>query len=630
MNEPIIYLVKVVLIQAIFFGCYLVLFRKSLKHGWNRLFLLTALISSFFIPLIETRSPLPVEQIRSEYVITWIQDSMVEFELIPFENSASDPFTSVLQLLPLLYGLVVLLLLGRSVFYLLLLQKLKKTTAYVDKTWFKLFKTSHNRSFSFFSNVFIPQSLFGSHAFDQVLTHECVHVKQRHSIDRLFLDFIVSLFWFNPFIYLYRNALIEIHEYQADEAVIKRFHDPVGYQEVLFTQLQSTSYSGLVSHFNFSMIKKRIVMMNTHKRKKGGWIYISALPVIATVIFAFSSKEAIDPIEKVGENIAGMLMPENSNLGFFKLPDILESQDDFTPSISPVQKTDVTRLTSGFGMRMHPIKNKEMMHRGVDFSCKVGTEIFATADGVIESAEEKFGGYGKQVVVKHGESFSTLYAQLSMIHVSKGDGVKKGDVIALSGNSGASTGPHLHYEVHKDGNPVDPLDYIKDYTFLPRKKDTHSRDKEAAKLVGIEERKEEVLLLKMKAEERKADAEQKQQLEDKRQIILVGVEGSNDEFDPLFVVDGKMVEDNIYDLDPESIKSINVIKGDKAKSKYGRKGKFGVIEVTTKIEDKSNGLVEKRRNQAIRIVIDPGHGGTDTGDIINSQMNEADFSLELV
>ena len=101
-----------------------------------------------------------------------------------------------------------------------------------------LFKTTHNRPFSFFSNVFMPRSLvrFGGVQNRCWLTNVFMYGSSTQWIGSL-LDFVVSLFWFNPFIYLYRNALIEIHEYQADEAVINRFKDPIGYQEILFSQL---------------------------------------------------------------------------------------------------------------------------------------------------------------------------------------------------------------------------------------------------------------------------------------------------------------------------------------------------------------------------------------------------------
>ena len=221
MSEVLIYTGKVLVIQAIFYGFYRLVLRNSIRHGWNRLFLLAALVVSFAIPFIQIPDQLSVQPLEESPVIVWMHESAMEFEVVPVPKESGEANFSMWYLLPWLYVLVTCLLIGRSAVYLIFIQKLKKHSEYVKKRWFKLFKTSQTRPFSFFSNVFIPKDIFGSNAFDQILAHECVHVKQRHSIDRLLMDFFVSLFWFNPFIYLYRNALIEIHEFQESPSSSK-------------------------------------------------------------------------------------------------------------------------------------------------------------------------------------------------------------------------------------------------------------------------------------------------------------------------------------------------------------------------------------------------------------------------
>ena len=101
-----------------------------------------------------------------------------------------------------------------------------------------------------------------------------------------------------------------------------------------------------------------------------------------------------------------------------------------------------------------------MMHNGIDLAAEEGTPVKATADGVVEKTEEWPEGYGKYIVVVHDDVYTTLYAQLSEMKVKVGEKVKQGDVIGLVGSSGLSTAPHLHYEVRKNGNPVDPADYF--------------------------------------------------------------------------------------------------------------------------------------------------------------------------
>ncbi|MEP1034977.1 peptidoglycan DD-metalloendopeptidase family protein [Ekhidna sp.] len=642
----IIYILKVMAIHGLLYLFYRLVLRNTGHHAFNRGYLLVALIAAFFIPFIEIPLPDMVQPSDEISVIMWLSEpvsGIEEFELVPVQQQ--DVSNSYWHLIPWFYALVAVILLMRSVFYLALLARLKKHSEYVKKRWFKLFKISQDRPFSFFSNVFMPKSLFGTEAFEQILAHECEHVRQLHSIDRLLTDFIVSLFWFNPFIFLYRNALIEIHEFQADEVVLNRFKDPVGYQEILFSQLQSAQYSGLVSHFNFSMIKKRIVMMNK-QHKMSGWVYALTAPVTLMVVFAFSSKEAMEPLSGVGDEIASILGPEKGlDWPELKLMENVvnsRSQKELkglaqenTPSISPVKSSDLTRLTSGFGMRMHPVQKVRKMHLGVDFSCPIGTEIFATASGEVIAVEVNEGGYGKLITIKHGNAYHTKYAQLSEFKVKVGDLVKKGDVIGLSGSSGMSTAPHLHYEVLKGEKRVNPIDYIKDYNFKSNRNPKTENLKEQEQLLAeqqlalaqqervlaeqkqisvmqeekqaqqemllaekeamaaqrVKERNEEVRTIEIEreriAEERKLMElkilNEKLRFEDNKQNPGISISGSGE--NPLFVVDGEVVT-GVSELEPDEIARIDVLKGKSAKEKYGDKGKDGVIEITTKNKQK--------------------------------------------
>jgi len=129
------------------------------------------------------------------------------------------------------------------------------------------------------------------------------------------------------------------------------------------------------------------------------------------------------------------------------------------PSIQPISNKDLTRLASGFGMRMHPIYKIMKLHAGLDFTADRGTEIYAAGDGVVEKADW-MSGYGQIVIINHGFGYKTRYAHCSKYNVKQGQKVKRGDVIAFVGNTGASVGPHLHYEVRKNGEAVNPVNYF--------------------------------------------------------------------------------------------------------------------------------------------------------------------------
>jgi len=144
-----------------------------------------------------------------------------------------------------------------------------------------------------------------------------------------------------------------------------------------------------------------------------------------------------------------------------RVNDVYESNEDrltfwsSTPSLWPVHGW----VTSGFGYRLSPWGEGVKMHKGLDIAAVYGSSIFAPSDGTVVFAGHK-GGYGNAMIIDHGYGISTLYGHTSEFFVSEGMQIKRGEKIAAVGNSGSSTGPHLHYEVHVDGIPTDPSNYI--------------------------------------------------------------------------------------------------------------------------------------------------------------------------
>lgn len=129
------------------------------------------------------------------------------------------------------------------------------------------------------------------------------------------------------------------------------------------------------------------------------------------------------------------------------------------PAIMPVAKENLTRIASGYGMRIHPVFKVRKMHTGMDFTAPTGTEIHSTGDGKVVKVLSERRGYGKRVVIDHGYGYRTRYAHLSKFNVKVGQKIKRGDVIGYVGNTGTSTGPHLHYEVEKNGAKINPANF---------------------------------------------------------------------------------------------------------------------------------------------------------------------------
>jgi murein DD-endopeptidase MepM/ murein hydrolase activator NlpD len=145
-----------------------------------------------------------------------------------------------------------------------------------------------------------------------------------------------------------------------------------------------------------------------------------------------------------------------------ELESLVKSREDLLgamPSIQPIHKNDLKRMASGFGYRKDPFTKKRRMHYGMDFTATKGTPVYASGDGVIGRADNRAAGYGNHVRIDHGFGYVSLYAHLSKYNVKRGQKVKRGDIIGYVGSTGRSAGPHLHYEIFKDGKRVNPLNY---------------------------------------------------------------------------------------------------------------------------------------------------------------------------
>jgi murein DD-endopeptidase MepM/ murein hydrolase activator NlpD len=129
------------------------------------------------------------------------------------------------------------------------------------------------------------------------------------------------------------------------------------------------------------------------------------------------------------------------------------------PAIQPVKNEDLKQMASGFGYRSDPFTKIRKFHYGMDFTARTGTPIYATGDGVVYKADASLSGYGNHIQIQHGYGYKTLYAHLSKYKCRPGQRVKRGDIIGYVGSTGRSQAPHLHYEVFKNGERVNPLNF---------------------------------------------------------------------------------------------------------------------------------------------------------------------------
>jgi len=181
-------------------------------------------------------------------------------------------------------------------------------------------------------------------------------------------------------------------------------------------------------------------------------------------------KKEIDKInvindDAIGKDIAKQLNSLTARIAYQfdsydAIAKLIKNQDvklASIPAIQPVSNKQLTRIASGFGMRIDPVYGTPKMHKGLDFTAPQGTPIYATGDGVAEVPGYSESGFGNHVIINHGYGYQTLYGHMVRVKARNGQRVKRGEVIGWVGSTGKSTGPHCHYEVHINGNAVDPV-----------------------------------------------------------------------------------------------------------------------------------------------------------------------------
>ena len=295
--------------------------------------------------------------------------------------------------------------------------------------------------YSFFKYIFINPQLLRDNRFESILKHEQAHAQQWHSLDLLVVELLRVFFWCNPFIRFYQKNLKELHEFLADESALGSFASKKEYAKMLLEFSLEHQGNPCVSYFDSSLTKRRIIMILNPKIQVS---FIRKFVLLMTILFI--------------------------SFGFLVIPAVIAKDPQTFKGSSflskwPIKAPSLLKVSSSFGPRLHPIEKREMFHNGVDLVAKIGTPIFAPEPGIIVAIKIE-GKYGLFLALKHNENFTTVYSQLDKFGELEGNPLKTGDQISAGhilgyvGNSGVSTGPHLHYEIRQDGKPVDPLKFV--------------------------------------------------------------------------------------------------------------------------------------------------------------------------
>ncbi|MCF8380628.1 MAG: peptidoglycan DD-metalloendopeptidase family protein [Bacteroidales bacterium] len=441
--EIIIYFLKLSFVLTGLYFVWYISGKRKTDPFFDRIFMLIAPFLAIIIPLIHFEIQLKSSFIKNFENLPEIEMAMSYFSGEETINSPQNlSFLTFFHLIKWTYIIIGAILLFQTLHSIYLKIQLIKKYGITKDEKLKLVSVRQKiLPFSFINYVFLNPHDYDSDSLNVILKHEKAHIRQYHFADVIFYEFLRIFLWFHPVYWIMKRKLSESHEYLADRFVLESGVDRLKYMNLILSHI-NYNYSSLIgSSFSKIITIKRLKMMKTHdKIKNMPRIAFSLVSII--LLLVLMSFNTSDTNKSVSINISSLSKAAPS-----------------PPSISPVDISKVT-MTSGFGMRIHPITKKEVLHKGIDLAAPLGTDVVASADGVVADAGYDPKGAGRFITIKHDETYTTFYSQLDEVLVEVNQEVKKGGLIGKVGSSGLSTGPHLHYEVRIENTAVDPEGYL--------------------------------------------------------------------------------------------------------------------------------------------------------------------------
>ena len=469
------YIIEVIVCSGLFLVAYRWLLAKKVSFGLCRAFIIASMLLAVAIPAMNV--PLFPEKTLSRHVILtefdFFEDGLVGNEEVRPAGEAQVSSKTAAETVPennliyikaavgavakLIYVLVALASLGLTIFNIIKIQRLRGRSKLTHTEDYTLAEHEEVKTpFSFLLTIFMGFNYLPEER-KQILIHEASHVRHRHSFERLTLSILRSVFWFNPFFWMAEKDLEEVQEWEADKDVLSEGYELKTYRTTIFKQL--FGYNPDIScGLNHSLTKQRFIMMTQSRRGKGASIRLAAtLPLIAAAFFAFGcgTKEA-NASNGVSTNLTN------------------GTEQTHLRMCPPCDATVSNSFAAGKAGRSHS---------GIDYVLNEGDPVYAAAYGEVSSITRDDSN-GLMLVLKHADGIETRYAHLSKVQIVshlriEGSAMKsedvynfvtdsdhsnqkisgkvnRGQLIGYAGSTGRATGSHLHFEVRKDGKPVDP------------------------------------------------------------------------------------------------------------------------------------------------------------------------------
>ena len=512
------YFLKASAIIIIFYACYKLFLQRDTFFQANRWFLLTGLFIAIVLPLV-------IIPIYIEYTPRPIQLFETSATTFPSQQTTQAPPFDYWQLLPYIYLAGALFVITKVTLQFVSLNRLLKNQKKTKTEQFTFIETESDiPPFSFFNRIVFNRNQFTTEELKHIIIHEKVHAKQLHSIDILITQIATILFWFNPCIWLYKKAMQQNLEFIADHEAQNTIECSKSYQTVLLKASLTTNQLAITNNFYQSLIKKRIVMLQKSQSKKSNKLkFAIVLPFLALFLMSFNvEKVYIAKAETTQDATASNIFTITSNTTDQEIKTIKDQLEAQTEGLK-IKFSNLKRNLEGKITNLSietKLKSSNKFNHNVTYQNDLEIPI-SNIQLKIENGELVFGDQKQDMVMRvtdRGVVAETLPTNKNTTSVGTIHVQNTGDVIKMKIDSEDKKSKKITYNIQTE--------------------DTGGKK---SKLAIIEK-------------------------------------GNK----PLYVVDGKIITDNINDFDTENIASINVLKGNMATEKYGSKGADGVIEITSK------------------------------------------------
>jgi len=585
--EPILmYFLQSALIAGGFLAVYHIFLKKDTLFTENRLFLLSGLILAFTFPLIKIQRTIIV----SKPVLIQTGENTIQTTT----NTINNSIYSLENILFTLYIGVCVLLLVKFIIRLISLKKLSKTAHIRRETPFLHMVTEKRISpFSFFNYIFYNPRLFEPNELHTVLEHEKAHARQYHTLDILLLEILKILFWFNPVLWLYKNAIKQNLEYLADRYAIAGAENKKSYQYLMLKQAVDKQEYSLANSFYNSLIKKRIVMLNQNQSKKINVLKtLMVAPLLGLFLVSFNIEESYlyqdsDSIETVMDDKTVELIIDK-NTSDSDLENIKKdlAKDDIDFSYTTVRNDDKEIISISLDLSGKNSKGETFSgnyNSNSDGPIGPITVLYDDEANLVSFGNAKHKKFRlhkvsegdvtwstsdeKEIIVKevdgtkiitiNGEEVDEDELHTMDIQLDSEDGEESVFIVKREGNN-------KHVKIEKRGSKKDGVHVM---TIIDSDGDKDVEVKKSTNVMIIKDSDDD-------------DEDIEVIGDDDASFFFIDNDGKGE---PLYIVDGKKVKSkDIKKISPNDIKNVNVYKGDKALEKYGKKAKNGVVEITTK------------------------------------------------